>query len=300
MHSIKVIDLKFQQAEKTIASFLIQGKEKPVLVETGPHSTWKELKSYLNLQGFKPGDLGAVLLTHIHFDHAGSAWEFANEGVKVFLHPKGLPHLANPERLWKSAAKIYGDEQMDKLWGPMETIDVNLLVAVNDNEKVVIEDLTFTAIHSPGHATHHIAWMLEDVIFTGDVGGVKITDGPVVPPCPPPDINIEAWKSSIKKILDYHPKELYLTHFGKISKPKEHLSELEVIIDDWAMWMKKQFEEGLSAAEITPQFMEYTKQQMIDQGVDKNLQKLYEYANPSWMSVSGLLRYWKLKQENRL
>lgn len=300
MNTIEIIDLKFQQAEKTIASFLIRGKGKPVLIETGPHSTWDQLKGSLDKFGVEPSELGAVLLTHIHFDHAGAAWEFAKEGVKIYLHPMGLPHLANPERLWKSAAKIYGDDQMDKLWGPMETIDERLLVPVEDAETVTIGDLSFTAIHSPGHAIHHIAWKLGDVIFTGDVGGVKIENGPVVPPCPPPDINIEAWKSSIKKILDYHPKELYLTHFGEVDNPEEHLGQLIKILDDWANWMKVQFDEGRNAAEITPDFMHYTSRQMNRQGASKDLQSLYEYANPSWMSVNGLMRYWKLKSEGRI
>ncbi|WP_339923286.1 MBL fold metallo-hydrolase [uncultured Cyclobacterium sp.] len=300
MNSIEIIDLKFQQAEKTIASFLIRGAGKPVLVETGPHSTWGELKSSLDRLDIKPGDLGALLLSHIHFDHAGAAWELAKEGVKIYLHPMGLPHLANPERLWKSAAKIYGDDQMDKLWGPMETIDERLLVPLEDGEMVTIGDLTFTAIHSPGHAIHHIAWKLNDVIFTGDVGGVKINNGPVVPPCPPPDINIEDWKSSVEKILDHHPKKLYLTHFGEITNPQEHLAQLIEVLDEWAMWMKVQFDKGRDLEEITPDFMNYTSQQLNRHGASKDLQSLYEYANPSWMSVSGLMRYWKLKAEGRI
>jgi glyoxylase-like metal-dependent hydrolase (beta-lactamase superfamily II) len=299
MHTIKIIDLNFQQANNTIASFLIKGKGKPVLVETGPESTWIELKNQLEQHGIKPKELGAVLLTHIHFDHAGAAWRLAAEGVKIYLHPMGLPHLANPERLWQSAAKIYGVGQMDKLWGPMESIDEHLLVPVDDKQEVTIGDLTFTAIHSPGHAIHHIAWKLSDVIFTGDVGGVKIENGPVVPPCPPPDIHIEDWKASIKKILIHHPKELYLTHFGKIETPEAHLDELVEILDDWANWMKVQFDKDRHPKEITPDFMTYTARQMIRKGADKHLQSLYEYANPSWMSVSGLMRYWKLKADGR-
>ena len=90
MYTIHTIDLKFQQVEETIASFLIQGKGKPVLIETGPHSTWNQLKLSLQQLGIQPKDLAAVLLTHIHFDHAGAAWEFAKAGVKIYLHPKGL------------------------------------------------------------------------------------------------------------------------------------------------------------------------------------------------------------------
>jgi glyoxylase-like metal-dependent hydrolase (beta-lactamase superfamily II) len=300
MYTIHTIDLKFQQVEETIASFLIQGKGKSVLIETGPHSTWNQLKLSLQQLGIQPKDLAAVLLTHIHFDHAGAAWEFAKAGVKIYLHPKGLAHLSNPERLWNSAAKIYGQEQMDILWGPMESIEQILLVPVQDKEQVLIEDLTFIPIHSPGHASHHIAWQLDDKIFTGDVGGVKINNGPVVPPCPPPDINIEAWKASVAKILERHPKELYLTHFGKIANPKQHLDQLIEILDDWALWIKKRSDNRDQTEGIIPEFMNYTAKQLESKGASKELQELYELANPSWMSVGGLMRYWKLKAEGRI
>jgi glyoxylase-like metal-dependent hydrolase (beta-lactamase superfamily II) len=114
MEKIEILDLHFQDAESTIGSFLISGPEGPVLVETGPESTWPHLKAGLKTHGFEPEDIQAVLLTHIHFDHAGAAWRMAEAGADIYVHPLGLPHLANPERLWRSAAQIYGGE-MDRL-----------------------------------------------------------------------------------------------------------------------------------------------------------------------------------------
>ncbi|MEX0884280.1 MAG: MBL fold metallo-hydrolase, partial [Cyclobacteriaceae bacterium] len=249
--------------------------------------------------GFKPEDIKQVLLTHIHFDHAGAAWKLADCGADIYVHPLGLPHLADPSKLWDSAERIYGDE-MQKLWGKMAPISKRRLHPCIDERVLEFGDLKFKAMHTPGHAVHHIAWAYEDSIFTGDVGGVKIDNGPVVPPCPPPDIHLENWKKSIRKILDAQPETLYLTHFGKIDKPVAHFQSLEIIMEDWAMWIKKHYDLKTPAEEVIPQFMAYTEIQMKKEGVDPQLNALYEYANPSWMSVNGLLRYWKLKEQGRI
>ena len=138
---------------------------------------------------------------------------------------------------------------------------------------------------------------MDDIVFTGDVAGVKIDGGPVVPPCPPPDIDLEAWKASIDLLRSMNPSKLYLTHFGAIENVGKHLDDLKFILEDWAQWMKVKWESGLTAEEITPVFMEYTGYQLKVQGVNEEGIKRYEAANPSWMSVAGLIRYWKKKSE---
>lgn len=298
-HKIHTIDLNFLDEELSIASFLVETSEGLVLIESGPETTFGSLVNGIQELGFDWKDVKHLLLSHIHFDHAGAAWKFAQNGAKVYVHPAGLPHLQNPEKLWNSAAMIYGDD-MDRLWGKMEPIDENLLVALEDGDEITIGDSTFKTIYTPGHAVHHNAYQLGNVIFTGDVAGVKIEEGPVVPPCPPPDINVELWMNSIRKLKELNPESIYLTHYGQFKNPQRHFEELELILDDWATWMKQHYEAQTPAEEITPQFMEYTKEQLLNAGVsEENVQK-YEYANPSWMSVAGLLRYWKLKEQGRL
>ncbi|MEX2511411.1 MAG: MBL fold metallo-hydrolase [Cyclobacteriaceae bacterium] len=299
MKQIKILDLQFQGAKQTIASFLVVGSEGPVLVETGPESTWPRLKQEIARHGFKPEDIKQVLLTHIHFDHAGAAWKLAEYGADIYVHPLGLPHLADPSKLWDSAERIYGDA-MEKLWGKMAPISQSQLHPCRDEAVLEFGDLKFKAMYTPGHAVHHIAWAYEGSFFTGDVGGVKIGNGPVVPPCPPPDIHLENWRKSIQKILEAKPEALYLTHFGKIDKPAAHLQSLEIIMEDWALWIKKHFDLQTPVEDVIPQFMAYTELQMRNEGVDPELSALYEYANPSWMSVNGLMRYWKLKEQGRI
>ncbi|MCO5232041.1 MAG: MBL fold metallo-hydrolase [Chitinophagales bacterium] len=296
--SIYILDLNFLNEPFAIASFLIESEDGLILIESGPESTFEHLQKAIEYQGFDWRDVKHVLLTHIHFDHAGAAWKFALNGANIYVHPIGLPHLNHPEKLWNSAKMIYKDK-MEVLWGSMEPIDEKYLIPASDGDVLKIGGLEFKVIYTPGHAVHHNAYELNGVVFTGDVAGVKINNGPVVPPCPPPDINIEAWKQSIQRIRDVQPKLLYLTHFGIIDQPFQHLDELEQILDDWKMWMKPYFDKNIPAEDILPLFISYSQNQLVNAGVRKEDLQHYEYANPSFMSVYGLLRYWKLKTEGR-
>jgi len=296
MEKIHLIDLEFQGVSQAMAAFLVETDQGPVLVETGPESTFENLKKGIENLGFTCEQIQHVFLSHIHFDHAGAAWKFAHWGATIYVHPKGAPHLASPEKLWNSAKQIYG-EQMETLWGSMEPIPSAQLQAIADGQQILVGNTQFTAWHTPGHAVHHIAWQLQDTIFTGDVAGVKINKGPVVPPCPPPDISIEDWKASIGKLKSLKPKTLYLTHFDKVNEVDRHLDDLESILDDWANWMKRYFDDQVHPQKVTPLFTTYTNAQLLERGLDKAELLKYEKANPSWMSVAGLYRYWKLKTQ---
>ena len=296
---VHIIDLGFLEEKETIASFLIETSEGPILIETGPETTWPKLVAGLDKLGYQPQEVKHVLLTHIHFDHAGAAWKFAETGAVIYVHPSGLPHLASPQRLWDSAAQIYGKD-MERLWGQMKPIAQEQLKSVGHGEVLRFGDIILKSLHTPGHAVHHIAWQLGDNMFTGDVAGVKIKQGPVVPPCPPPDIHIENWKASLELLRDQNPKRLYLTHFGTVDYPEAHLSELKHILENWAHWMKKHFDHKTEIKEVEKEFMEYTKAQFEEQNVSPEDYQRYELANPGWMSVSGLLRYWKLKDQGRI
>lgn len=296
---IRVLDIHFLDEPFVIANYLIESTDGLILIETGPETAFENLKKAIEREGFNWKDVKHVLLTHIHFDYAGAAWKFADNGAKIYVHPIGLPHLNHPEKLWNSAKRIYKDD-MERLWGEMRPIDENLLIPVDDGDVLNIGGVEFKAHYTPGHAIHHNAYQLGDVIFTGDVAGVKINNGPVVPPCPPPDIHIENWKKSIEKLRKLNPTKLYLTHFGEVSNPKEHFSELGAVLDEWRDWIKPYYENQTSSEEITPKFVEYTQNQLRKKGVSQANIERYEKGNPSFMSVTGLLRYWKLKDEGRI
>ncbi|MEL6925332.1 MAG: MBL fold metallo-hydrolase [Bacteroidota bacterium] len=292
MPEVHIIDLHFLDVEQTIASFLLESSEGPILVETGPHSRIADLERGLSAKGYTTADVQHVFLTHIHLDHAGAAWYFAEQGANVYLHPVGMPHMADPSRLMASAKRIYQD-QMNRLWGQMNAIPKAQLIPIDHGQHITVGDLELIAHHTPGHAVHHIAWQIGDELIGGDVTGVRIDGGLVVPPCPPPDIHIEDWKASIALIRKLNVKKIYLTHFGAIDGVEEHLDQLEAQLDSWSNWMRPFAERQTDPKEVVPLFEAFVRRQLLAAGLDEKGIRQYESANPAWMSVAGLMRYWK-------
>ena len=296
--NIHTLDLCFQDIERAIAVFVVEGPAGRVLLEAGPASTLPHLSSALEKKGWQLADFQHIFLSHIHFDHAGAAWAFAEKGATIHVHPKGSAHLAAPERLYNSAKMIYGD-QMESLWGEMRPIDPTHLHTPTHGEVLEVAGLHFTAWFTPGHAVHHIAWQVDDphtgesVLFTGDVAGVKIGDGPVAPPCPPPDIQVEDWQASLQLLRDLPANHLYLTHYGQILDKKTHLDALENRLLAWADWMRAFAVEDTPIETIVPLFQQYVSDELRAAGVGTADLARYEAANPAFMSVAGLMRYWK-------
>jgi len=293
--NIHVLDLGFLHLENAIAVFVVEGPQGLALIETGPASTLPRLEALLQQNGWQMADFQHVFLSHIHFDHAGAAWAFAEKGARIYVHPRGLPHMAAPEKLYNSARMIYGG-QMDTLWGEMRPIPETQLTAPEHGSVTEACGLHFRAWYTPGHAVHHIAWEVSDgaetVLFTGDVAGVKIGSGPVMPPCPPPDIQVEDWQASIQMMRELPVETLFLTHFGKITDKQTHLDELETRLLSWANWMLPYAQQQADPAAIVPDFQAFVQAQLLDAGVASADLQRYEAANPAFMSVAGLMRYW--------
>ena len=292
---VHIIDLHFLNQPYTIASYLIESDEGPILIETGPYSTFEYLKQGLAAKGYQPEDVKHVFITHIHLDHAGAAWAFAKHGATIYLHPFGQRHMADPSKLMASAKRIYQD-QMDILWGRMEAIPEAQLKTVAHEELIRVGGHQITALHTPGHAVHHIAWLIGDHLFAGDVAGVKIKNGLVVPPCPPPDINLQAWQQSLSILRQYGTKNVWLTHFGLVDKPFPHYDALEARLMAYANWIKPYYEANTPQEEVVPQFQAFVENELQAHGVKGDHLVQYNYANPPWMSVAGLYRYWHKNQ----
>lgn len=296
--TIHTLDLEFLGLEHAIAVFVVEGPQGLVLVECGPHATLPHLDAALAQKGLPMKDIRQVFLSHIHFDHAGAAWAWAERGADIYVHPKGLPHLAAPERLYNSARQIYG-EDMDRLWGAMHPIAAERLHAPEHGQTIAAAGLYFTAHYTPGHAVHHIAWQLgegaDSVVFTGDVAGVRIETGPVQPPCPPPDIDVEAWRQSIQLLRDLPSQRLFLTHYGVVEDKNSHLDTLEAELLSWAEWMKPFAQMPEQPAGLVDDFKAFVAGRLEAGNADESIRRRYEAANPAFMSVAGLLRYWRKK-----
>jgi len=285
-HTIHTIDLKFLGNANGICAYLVETSIGPILVETGPHSTLDTLVAGINEIGYVKEDIKHIFITHIHLDHAGAAWCFAEHGAKIYLHPFGYRHMHDPSKLLASAKMIYQDK-MDFLWGTLKPIPADQLIEVGHGDQVKIDDFVVSAWHTPGHAKHHIAWLIGKDLFTGDVGGVCINDGPVIPPCPPPDINFEDWESSIQVIEELEDVEaFYLTHFGKVT------------ISAYSSFAQPYYEKGMSVDQMLPSLKEFVQEYLTSHGMPKSDALAYEGANPSDMSAAGLMRYWKKKSQS--
>ena len=291
---VHILDLDFRGFPNTIAAFLIPSDDGPILVETGPHSCLGVLEKRVKEVGFALSDIKNVFLSHIHLDHAGAAWALARQGATIYVHPAGAPHMIDPTKLLNSAKRIYQD-QMEVLWGDLQPIDSSRLIEIQDEEEIHIANISLKAIYTPGHAVHHIAWKFGENIFCGDIAGVRITGGPVMPPCPPPDINLEDWISSIDLVQAQNPKGLFLTHFGWINYDVSHFIQLKSCLMRWGQWIKERWQNGKSIEETTPVFEAYVKKELMSYGASPEVIDKYQIANPYWMSVAGLFRYWSKK-----
>jgi glyoxylase-like metal-dependent hydrolase (beta-lactamase superfamily II) len=287
------LDLNFQGRPQAIASYLIRHEDGVVLIESGPGSTLPALQARLSNEGLSPGDVTHVLLTHIHLHHAGAAGWLALQGAKIYVHPVGAPHLLNPEKLIASATRIYGD-RMQSLWGEIVPVPQNQLIVARDGEVIVIGDLEFIPINTPGHAEHHYAYLFEDICFSGDVGGVRIPGYQYLRvPMPPPELHIERWHESLARLKKEKINHIAPTHFGVFNDVAWHLNEVDKGLDTASQWLEEVMPATPPIEELRQSYTDWVMKEGEKVGLDEEVVKAYELANPLGMSADGLLRYWK-------
>lgn len=227
---ISFADLDFQGLPRIIATALLQGPDGLTLVDPGPSSSLPALERHLHGLGASLADVTALLVTHIHLDHSGAAGTLLvrNPRMRVFVHEKGAPHLVDPAKLLSSAGRLYGVE-MERLWGEVLPVPASAIVALAGGELIAAGGRAWRVAHTPGHASHHVSYFSDDagIAFVGDTAGVQVVRGGfVLPPTPPPDIDVPAWIASLDIIEGWHPQSLFLTHFGPTDTPPAHLAEL--------------------------------------------------------------------------
>jgi glyoxylase-like metal-dependent hydrolase (beta-lactamase superfamily II) len=248
-----------------------------VLVDPGPESTVSTLMDAIGDRAPR-----ALLLTHIHLDHAGASGALvrAFPDLRVYVHELGAPHLIDPSKLLRSAGRLYGEDNMDRMWGETVPVPEENIAILRGGETVE----GFRVAYAPGHASHHVAYLHEDSgwAFTGDVAGVRIArDQPIVPPTPPPDIDVEAWLQSIDTVQAWDPAALALTHFGAYEDVAAHLDTLRAALRKQADWVRDLDE---------PEFRARRRAWVDDAPV-------YEQAAPSDQMWQGLERYWRKRAE---
>lgn len=290
---VVTLDLNFQGRPHAIAAYLIRHADGAILIESGPGSTLSALQAGLAKEGLSPRDVTHVLLTHIHLDHAGASGWLASHGAEIYVHPVGAPHMLRPEKLIASATRIYGD-RMDVLWGEFLPVPESQLKVPNDAEVIKIGNMEFVPINTPGHAEHHYSYLFEDVLFCGDVGGVRIPGYPYLRvPMPPPELHIERWHESIARLREEKFTRIAPTHFGIFDDPAWQLNEVEKGLDSASRWLEETMPGNPPIEELRQSFTDWMMAEGERIGLDEEVVKAYELANPLGMSADGLLRYWK-------
>jgi glyoxylase-like metal-dependent hydrolase (beta-lactamase superfamily II) len=276
--AIEPIDLLHRGSPRVIACYLVETSDGPALFDCGPTSTVDALEGALRERGLELTEIRHLLLSHIHLDHAGAA------GVLVRRHPElqvhvseiGAPHLIDPSRLERSARRLYGDH-FDPLWGELAPVPEANVHVVGD------EVLGLQCFPTTGHAYHHVSYLADDgTLYAGDAAGVRIMPSAfVIPPTPPPDIDVAAWHETIDEIERRAPERLALIHFGVADDVARHLDELRRRLDAWAQRVL----DGASEEE----FIAVAARELEEAGV-RNRDD-YDHAIPFESAYLGLARW---------
>ena len=279
----QVIDLG-HQGPGIVACYLLETDDGPALFDCGPTTCIPALKAGLAERGIELRDIRHLLLSHIHLDHAGAAGVLVREHPDLQVHVSeiGAPHVVDPSRLDASARRLYGDA-FDELWGELAPVPQGNLHVVGD-EVVGLE-----CFPTPGHAWHHVSYLDADgTLYAGDAAGVRLQGATfVMPPCPPPELDLEAWEQTIVEIERRAPARLALIHFGVFDDVESHLGSLRDALHRWGRRVANDMDEQsfIAAARYD---VSQTDPELVDE---------YERAGPYWHHFRGIERYWRKKRD---
>jgi glyoxylase-like metal-dependent hydrolase (beta-lactamase superfamily II) len=281
--TIEPIDLH-HSAPGIIGCYVVETDEGPALFDCGPTTCVEHLKAGLATLGLELSDMRHLLLSHIHLDHAGAAGTLVRQhpGLQVHVSEIGAPHIVDPTKLEASARRLYGDA-FDALWGELVPVPAGNVHIVGD--RVVGLD----CFPTPGHASHHVSYLHSDgTLYAGDAAGVRVGRGEfVMPPCPPPEFDLEAWERTIDEIERREPGRLALIHFGTYDDVEPHLQALRTTLSRWAHWVENGMDEQTFAAAARHDVSQ----------TDPELADDYDRAAPYWHHYRGIERYWRKQRE---
>jgi len=293
---LSYVDLNFLGVPKIIATAVLHGPGGVALIDPGPSSTLPQLRANLQAAGIALEDVTTLLLTHIHLDHAGATGTLvhANPRLRVYVHEKGAVHMAEPEKLIASATRLYGDD-MDRLWGEFRPVPPASMTALRGDERIAVGGRELDVIYTPGHASHHVSYVNDDsgIAFVGDTAGIRRgTRSFVLPPTPPPDIDLEAWRDSLRRIGDRRVDTLFVTHFGPHGSVRAHIAELLDNLELTSGLAKASLAREGTDEEREAWFTDQVRT-VLRQRLSEADARSYEVAGRFDLNWRGLARYWR-------
>jgi glyoxylase-like metal-dependent hydrolase (beta-lactamase superfamily II) len=293
------VDLNFLGRPGIIATAVLQGASGVALIDPGPSSTLGALQKALAAKGISFGDVRQLLLTHIHLDHAGATGTLVrdNPAIDVFVHERGAPHMIDPAKLLASAARLYQSD-MQRLWGEFLPVPESRVRVLAGGETIAAGGRELQVAYTPGHAVHHVSYFDRSgrIAFVGDTAGIRRGESIyVMPPTPPPDVDLEAWRSSADRILAWDPDTLFLTHFGPVHGARPHFEQLFQRLADWSRIVRRLLADpSLDDAQREQRFVEEV---LLDlrRVLGETEAEQYSRAGRLDYSWQGLARYWRKK-----
>jgi len=298
---IFLIDLGFQGTAGTIGAYLLAGDDELALIETGPSTTRANLETGIREAGFDIRDVTRLIPTHIHLDHAGAAGGLMRDytAMRITLHPGGAPFLIEPERLVKSATRIYGD-RMEELWGEVAGLPADRVDTVEDGERLQVAGRSLLVRYTPGHAGTHISLLDEasGTLFTGDTAGARMDPSPYVcPTVPPPEIDLELWRGSVETMRELRPAQLALTHFGVFTDVDRHLNDVIPNAETVLAIAREELVAEHSLDDVTDRILGLERESFANEVDPDRLMSRMELGMPAWMASLGLQRVLKKRGE---
>lgn len=296
--TIALVDDLHLGRSQVVGTYVMLGDD-PVIVDPGPASVLPNLEAGLKRIGLSFGDLHGIVLSHIHLDHAGATGSLVRyfPHLKVYVHHRGAPHMISPDKLLRSATRIYGG-QMDYLWGEFLPVPADNIVTLGGGETIRVGGRTLRIFDAPGHASHHLIYLDESTgaAWVGDTTGLRMPGHTYVRPAtPPPDIDLEAWRHTLDTLLSLKPRILLLTHFGPAHDPERHIAEMWDHVLRWADTVRASLERGEDESAAEARLVALADAELGD--VDETARQQYAQAGAVEMSWHGLARYWRKKME---
>lgn len=284
------------------ACYLLESDSALAVVEAGSNASAERILKVVAHRGRQPEDISHVIVTHVHLDHAGGAGKLMEllPNAHLVVHPAGARHLVDPSRLEASARAVYGDEKFDEMYGTLIPVPEHRVLIMEDGESLQVGQRLLSFMDSPGHARHHFTVWDEQTEgwFTGDTFGISYREldtgsGPFIfPTTTPIQFDPKALIASINKMMERNPRNMYLTHFGRVTDVQRLADDMKESVSQFADWGERLEQHENRTAEMERVMMQWLVDRARDHGVEIEEKALREiFAGDVVLNTQGV-EFW--------